>query len=118
MTAGNYDITIEQGATFELHIVYQSGSPATPVNLTGWTARMQVRKSYKTADPPLLDFTTQNNSITLGSAGQIDVVGAATLTDALPEKVLVCVYDLEISNGTIVRRVVQGSATISPQVTR
>lgn len=116
MTAGNYDITIEQGATFELHIIYETGSPAAPVNLTGWTARMQVRLNYKSPDPPLLNFTTENGAITLGSAGQIDVVGLATLTDTLPAKE--CVYDLEIANGTLVRRVVQGAASISPQVTR
>ena len=116
MTAGAYDITIEQGATFELHIIYETGSPAVPVNLTGWTARMQVRLNYKAPDPPLLNLTTENGGITVGSAGQIDVVALATLTDPIPSKV--CVYDLEIANGTTVRRIVQGSATVTPQVTR
>lgn len=117
MTAGSYDITIEQGATFELHIIYETGSPAVPVNLTGWTARMQVRLKYTAPDPPLLSFTTANGAITVGSAGQIDVIGLASLTDlVLAPKI--CVYDLKIVNGTTVRRIVSGNATITPQVTR
>ena len=117
MPAGDYDILIEQGATFELHIVYETGNPATPVDLTGWTARMQVRTNYKAPDPPLMSLTTENGGITVGSAGQVDVVGAATLTDLLPAP-KVCVYDLELVNGVTVRRVLEGSATVSPQVTR
>lgn len=117
MSAGSYDITIEQGATFELHIVYTSGSPAVPVNLTGWSARMMVRLNYKAPDPPLLSFTSAGGAITLGSAGQIDVVGLASLTDLVPAP-KICVYDLEIVNGTTVRRIIQGNATVTPQVTR
>ena len=116
MAAGAYDIEIEQGATFELHIIYKTGAPATPVNLTGWTARMQVRLNYKAIDPALISLTTENGAITVGSAGQIDIIGLASLTDLMPAKV--CVYDLEIANGATVRRIVQGSATVTPQVTR
>ena len=42
--AAVYDITIEQGATFRLSLVWKDSSNV-PVNLTGYTARMQVRRS-------------------------------------------------------------------------
>lgn len=116
MAAGSYDILIEQGATFRLHILYKDSNDA-PVNLTGYSARMQVRQKYS-SPTALLTFTTLDGSITLGgAAGTIDITGAATVTD----DVTGCcgVYDLElVSPGGVVTRLIQGNATISPEVTR
>lgn|SRR5574343_526082 len=116
MAASTYDILIEQGATFQLNLVWKD-SGGTPINLTGYTARMQVR--HKLADTsPLLDFTTENGAITLGGVlGTISILGLATLTDALTVKS--GVYDLElVSAGGIVTRLIEGGVTITPQVTR
>ena len=115
MTAVTNDILIEQGATFDMQLVYALGSPAIPANLTGWTARMQVRVEPDDPDPPLLNLTTENGGITLSSTGQITVMGLASLTKLLPTRA--GVYDLEIANGAIVRRVVRGSVCVSPEVT-
>jgi hypothetical protein len=41
MAATTYDILIEQGATYSQVITYKESGAA--VNLTGYTARMQVR---------------------------------------------------------------------------
>lgn len=116
MTAATHDITIEQGATFRLNLLWKDSTNA-PINLTGYTARMQVRRKYN--DPTaLLNFTTENGAIVLGgSAGTIQVTGLATLTDDLPAKP--AVYDLElVSAGGVVTRLVQGSVTITPEVTK
>lgn len=116
MAAATHDILIEQGATFQLNLVWKD-SGGTPINLTGYTARMQVRQ--KIADTnPLLSFTTENGAITLGGAlGTIAITGLATLTDALTVKS--GVYDLElVSPGGIVTRLIEGAVTITPQVTR
>lgn len=116
MAAAQHNILIEQGATFQLDLVWKD-SLGAPINLTGYTARMQVR--YKLADAvPLLSFTTENGAITLGgAAGTISVVGTATQTDALTVKK--GVYDLElVSAGGIVTRLIEGSVVITPQVTR
>lgn len=44
MTATKYVMVIEQGATFELPIAYfKDASMSLPVNLTGYTAHMQIR---------------------------------------------------------------------------
>lgn len=115
MTAATHDITIEQGATFRLNLLWKD-SNGTPVNLTGYTARMQVRRRH--SDPvKLLDFTTENGAIVLGgSAGTIAVTGLASLTDDVTGRQ--AVYDLELVNGTVVTRLVEGTVTITPEVTK
>jgi len=115
MAAGQHDITIEQGATFQLNLVWTYDGD--PIDLTGYTARMQVRRTHK-SDSALLSFTTENGAITLGGvAGTIAIQGAATLTDDVPAKP--CVYDLEmVSAGGIVTRLIEGAATVTPEVTR
>lgn len=116
MAAATYNILIEQGATFQLHIVYKDSNDA-PVNLTGYTARMQVRQKYSDATA-LLTLTTANGAITLGGAlGTIDVVAAADLTDEITAR---CgVYDLELQSPSgVVTRLIEGAVTISPEVTK
>tara|TARA_R110000868_G_scaffold19150_4_gene82786 strand:+ start:5585 stop:5935 length:351 start_codon:yes stop_codon:yes gene_type:complete len=116
MAAVNYDITIEQGATFQLNLVWKDPN-GTAINLTGYTARMQVREKV-TSTTALISLTTENGGITLGgAAGTIAVVAAATATDDITVKR--GVYDLElISSGGIVTRLIEGCVTISPEVTR
>lgn len=117
--AAALDIEIEQGATFQKSLVWKD-STGTPINLTGYTARMMVRLKISDA-APLLTFTTENGGIALGGAlGTIDITGLATLTDAIQTtKVLVGVYDLELVSPTgVVTRLIEGAAVIIPQVTR
>jgi hypothetical protein len=115
MTAGIYDITIEQGATFQMSLTWKD-STGSPVNLTGYSARMQVRSSYESEDT-LVSLTSTGGDIVLGGAlGTIAVTIAATVTGPL-----VCeeaVYDLELINGTQITRLIQGKATVSREVTR
>lgn len=116
MAAANYDILIEQGATFRLQILYKD-SNGVAVNLTGYTARMQVRQKYSSPDA-LLTLTTENGGIALGgAAGTVTVTAAASLTDDITAT---CgVYDLELqSGGGIVTRLVEGNVNITPEVTR
>jgi len=116
MTAGIYDITIEQGATFSLSATWKD-STGSAVNLTGYTARMQVRH-FKDSTTTLANLTTENNGIVLGAAlGTITVTITATATAAMPA--LEAFYDLELqSAGGVVTRLLQGKATISREVTR
>lgn len=117
MAAAVYDIYIEQGATFRLLATWKDGNNA-PIDLTSYTARMQVRRTYNSPDPPLLTFTTENGGITLGgTAGTVSVLGLATITDDIPAKP--GVYDLElVANDGTVTRLLQGFVTISPEVTK
>lgn len=116
MAAATYDILIEQGATFQLNLVYKD-SAGVPIDVSGYTARMQVRRTYD-APTALLNLTTENGAITLGGvAGTLVVEAAEALTTGLPAKP--AVYDLElISPAGVVVRLIRGAATISPEVTK
>jgi hypothetical protein len=117
MALGNtFNITINQGATFELTITWKD-SAGTAINLTGYTARMQVRETYSSTTP--IVSLTNGAGITLGgAAGTIAIVISATTTAALAAP-FSGVYDLEIvSAGGVVTRLVQGTATVSAEVTR
>lgn len=124
MTAATHNIIAEQGATFA-QIFTCRDEAGVLVNLTGFTARMQVRASYD-SDAKLLDLTTENSGIVLGgAAGTISVLAsaaqmAAFVVPALSVKPprLVCFYDLELVLGSVVERLLQGSFTVVREVTR
>ena len=115
MAAGLYDITIEQGATFTLSLTWKDSTDA-PVNITGYTARMQVRENYE-AESTLVSLTSSGGDIVLGGAlGTIAITIAASVTQLL--QLDEAVYDLELVNGATVTRLLQGKATVSREVTR
>lgn len=115
MAAITYDLFIEQGAEFNQRFIWKDGTGA-PVNLSGYTARMQIRPALS-SDTVLLSLTTENNRITLGgSAGTIDLTIGATATAALTRG---GVYDLElVQTADDVVRFAQGAVTVSKEVTR
>ena len=116
MPAAKHDIIIEQGATFTRTITWKDSTGAA-VNLTGYTARMQIRERVDSATA--LVSLTQASGIALGgSDGTITLTITSALTDALPN-MKKGVYDLElVSSGGIVTRLIQGEVVVSPQVTR
>lgn len=114
---GRYDFTIFQGASFDTTLTWKVGTPATAVNLTGFTARLQVRTSVDSATTAL-ELTTANGGITLGgAAGTIALAVSASATASLPAGYYV--YDLElVAPGGGVTRLVEGRVTVSAEVTR
>lgn len=115
MSAGTWNILIEQGATFDTTLTWKDEA-GTPVNLTGYTARMQIRPEVGSSTVTL-DLTTANGRIALGgAAGTIRLtIDAATTAALLPS---VQVHDLELVVGSTVTRLLRGSVTIDPEVTR
>jgi hypothetical protein len=118
--AATYNISADQGSTFLLTITYGQPGAATPtpVDLTGFGARMQVRTAA--GDPTaLLDASTVNGFIVLGGpAGTININIPATLMTALAAGNYK--YDLDIysSDATpIVTRLIQGSFKLNAEVT-
>ena len=121
MIAGVYNIFCEQGTTFSrtFELQYPDNVDTSiyyPYDLSGYTARMQVRR---TIDSPnvLIELTTENDGIEIDTAnGKITVFMSAEQTAGLTSS---GVYDLEmVDNGGGVSRVVQGSFTLSFEVTR
>lgn len=110
---GQYDILAPQGATFSETFTYKVGG--TPVNLTSYTARMQVRKT-PSSDTKLIDLTSPAG-LTLGSQGQIAVNISATTMAGVPAGKYR--YDLElVSAGGVVTRLLEGVFLVTAEVTR
>jgi len=117
MALGNqFNIDIKQGATFQLTITWKD-SAGTAINLTGYTARAQARLTYDTSTT--IFSLTSSSGITLGgAAGTIAIVIAAGTTAALAAP-WSGVWDLELVSGAgIVTRLLEGTANVSPEVTR
>lgn len=116
MAAGSLDITIEQGATWNLVLTWKINGSA--VNLTSYIARMQVRVDTEDSETILSLTTEAGGGIVLGGAlGTITLSRSATQTAALAAGEYV--YDLELqSSGGEVTRLVQGSFIVSAEVTR
>ena len=114
MLAGLLDIQIEQGATFELVFIYQDEA-GNPIDLTGMTARMQLRRQFK-SEQVIIGLTTENGRIIIDS-----LLGKITLRIAVVDTELLTgsgVYDLELINATTVTRLLEGSFNICAEVTR
>lgn len=116
MAAGVYNFTIEQGTTFRRTLTLKD-SAGDPINLTGYTARMQIRAEVESTTV-LLSLTTSNGGISLGgAAGTIEWFISDTNTSAITSE---GVYDLEIVNTATneVTRVLKGKVRLDKEVTR
>ena len=115
-TPAKLKLTIYQGATFRKRLVWKAPN-GTPIDLTGCTARMQVRSEVESVTP-LLELNTAGGGIALGGAG-----GTIDLYVSDENTALVTwesgVWDLEITHPSgEVTRLAQGSISVSPEVTR
>jgi len=114
MTAGTWNPTIEQGADWTVELTW--ADDGTPIDLTGYTARMSLRHSAR--DTVSIHLDTTNGRISLGgAAGTITLSLTAAETAEIPAHNHP--YDLEVVNpdGRVVR-LVQGIATVSREQTR
>lgn len=108
--AARTNIIIDQGSDFEVTINLKDLDDQT-IDLTGYTARAQMRKSYSSLRA--YDFTTLVDT----DEGYVVLSMPASLTDSIPAGRYL--YDCELTSSSNVRtRLVQGIATITPQVTR
>lgn len=126
MAAGRYDIILEQGATFDLPIRYRTPG-GVAVDLTGYSARMQVREA-PTSDV----FTEFNSDLTAngfiflsglpedredGQNGNVRIFMTAANTAALAR--FAGRYDLELRDADdYVIRLLEGQFRVEPEITR
>ena len=114
MTAGKHDITIEQGANFKRTLSWKD-SAAAPVNLTGYTVKMNIKG--KKSDSSAL-YSDAGTHITLGgTAGTVDVNIPAATTGALDFDW--GYWDIELTKTSTgdVTRLLEGKVNLSKQVT-
>ena len=103
MTAGKYDITIEQGSDFSLSLTLKQNG--LPRQLAGYTARGSMRKTYD--DSVAYDFTFN----TLANDGVIVMEMTHAVTALLDAESYV--YDLEIYTGTGSSNTLNGEANLT-----
>lgn len=124
--AARFDLEVDAGATFTFTLTwYTDAARSAVVNLTGYSARMDVRAagdvSPAPAGTPLVQLTS-GSGITLGGAlGTVVVTLTAAQTGALEptDELAPHVYDLElVAPGGAVTRLVEGRVVVSPEVTR
>lgn len=115
MSAGVYDLVIEQGATLNTTFTWKDPS-GTPINLTGYSARAMFRPDYRSNT--ILSLSTSDGTIVItGASGIISFNVPASTTSYLSTGN--GVWDLElISSSGIVTRLVGGSYDVSAEVTR
>lgn len=113
MPAAKLNLLVEQGATFSKRLVWRDKNKR-PVNLTGYSAKMQVRSSA-TSSTVIFELSTENGRITLASAGAIQLDIDANLTETISSGM----YDLKLyAPGGQEFRLVEGKLTVSPGVTK
>lgn len=115
MPAAKLNLIIEKNATFKRKLVWRDRLNK-PINLTGYSAKMQIRSAIGSVDV-LLELTSANGRIQLGT-----VNGAILLLISAADAALLTwssgVYDLILvaPDGTETR-LVEGSVTVSQGVT-
>lgn len=130
MAAGKYSFVIEQGTTVNFEIQYKD-SLGQPVNLSGYSAKMQLKAGYAVDNPTTYltlsssrnpDGTGLNMSGSSGTkplaSGSIGIFISACTSSLLTFDT--AYYDLEIYSGsdcTYTTRLLEGQVRISKQVT-
>ena len=110
-----YDLATEQGSSLSRVVTY-SDANGNPVNLTGYTARMQVRPRASSGYA-YLTLTSPSGGLTLGgTTGTITILVEGSVTSAIPAGDYV--YDLEVVSSGYVDKVMGGDFSLSAEVTR
>jgi hypothetical protein len=119
MQPATINITIYKGSTYSKEIQWLSGEPPVPVDLTGCTARMQLKASA--FDSTNLDqLSTENGRIQIydPTQGKLRIKFPANVSSQYNFNT--ALYDLEIvfQSEENVYRIAKGTITTDPEITR
>ena len=118
---------IEQGATLKLDLAYKDSTNKS-VDLTGYSGKMQIKNDYSSSatttyltlsssrypDGTGINFSGSTNLLP-PTSGTIGIIISAATSSLLTFDT--AYYDLEITSGSVVTRLLQGTVQISKQVT-
>lgn len=106
------EIYIDQGATFSTTLHLTDDLTNAALNLTNYTVRSALRRSYYSANASANLVCT----ITGEANGEVQLSMPAANSAAL--RAGRYLFDVEIVNGSTVTRVLEGTITINPEITK
>lgn len=107
------NLQMDQGSTFQATIELQTAN-GSRFDLRGWNVRSQMRKTHA-ASSATVSFTASHD----GVGGIITLALTSVQTAAIAPGTYF--YDVEIYDGAVppsVTRVIEGSITVTPEVTK
>ena len=111
MSAGTYNFILEQGATFNRILTLKENNAV--MNLTGYSVASKMRSTHDSSTV----VGTFTCTISNATGGIITMSMTNSTTGAIEEGIYV--YDLEMtSGGGVVTRLMEGTVTVNPEVTR
>ena len=111
MAAGTYNFVLDQGATFTRQLTVKDDG--TVMNLTGYSVASKMRSTHDSGTV----VGTFTCTISNATGGIITMSMTSTTTGGIEEGIYV--YDLEMtSGGGTVTRLMEGTVTVNPEVTR
>jgi len=116
MPVPQLDLSLYRGDSFTHRLIWQD-STGTPIDLTGYSAKMDVVPA-KGSPTTLLALTSPLGIVLGGVAGTIDIVVSSAQAKI---DVVSSVYDLEMTSPSptsAVTTLVQGAFTVTPDATR
>lgn len=115
--AAKYDFTIEQGANHSFQVQYKNADGSV-FDFTGYSAKLQARKTVSATDV-LIELVSPTDIVFNIPLGKMSISFLPEKTTPLANTKQTLVYDLEVTNGvTNVLRIIEGTITINPEVTR
>lgn len=108
------DLCLPQGSTWDTAFVWTADD--VPVDLTGYVARMMLRTTEEAASPTV-SLSTTGGTMSVTSAGQIILNYSAASSSAITAASYLYDLELQAPSGNV-RRLVQGRAVVSREITR
>jgi len=112
--AETHDFHVDQGSTWNRQLIWNDADN-NPVDLTGFTARMQIRRDVQATGIDLA-LTTENGGISIDIPTATITLSATAAQTALLGGTYY--YDLEMVSGDEVTRLLQGKFILDREVTR
>tara|TARA_Y200000002_G_C22552637_1_gene608906 strand:- start:24 stop:383 length:360 start_codon:yes stop_codon:yes gene_type:complete len=113
------ELQIDQGTDVSINLEL-TDTAGVIKNLTGYTVKAGIKKTYNTRDSDTTLFTSTVTSPS--TAGKVNLALTNTQTNTTNMPAGRYVYDVELSkldssNNNIIERILEGIVTVKPQVT-
>jgi hypothetical protein len=110
--SAKFNLVCDQATTFNFQ--FQIKNDSTPWNLTGYTGVMTVKPFTNSTTTTLLASTANGRMVFDNANGRVTVTFTATQTNITPSRY---VYDLVLTNGAEVTRILEGKFIVTAGVT-